>query len=145
MVPDSLPEIPPSTKHFAMLFLGACIMFAGIGAWFAMADMDYHFEYKYATDEYPRNEGDLTYYPQLNDRQRGAFHGAVEDGERHSFDDRRGVPAPVIKRNDTYYVFRTFGYYDWLDPVTLGPTALALLGMGVIVDAGRRDVRYRRY
>lgn len=136
-----VPGFSRSTGYFLMLFLGACVMFAGGATWFVFADMDYHFEFSETQEEAPRYE-QVEYYEELSPEERELFHGAVDDGESFSLEEKDQVPGSVIRKEGTYYVFDTYGYYDWLDPWTGGSAFLGIAGLVLMADAARRDIKY---
>lgn len=136
-----VPGLSRSTVYFLVLFVGACVMFVGGATWFAMADMDYHFSYSDQQEDAPRFEK-VGYYEELSSEQKEMFHGAVEDGKSYSLEEKDQLPASVIRYEGTYYVFDTGGHYDWLDPKTGGSAFIGLLGLGMMVEAARRDMRY---
>lgn len=133
-----------SWLYFAMLFVGACILFTSIGLWFAHADKDYHFSYSHTRDDPPRYKV-VDYYDQLSPEQQEMFHRAVEDGTSYGLEGPEKLPdGEVIRYQEKYYVFDMYAYYDWLDPWTAGSTLTGLFGLGVMVDAARRDFHHRR-
>jgi hypothetical protein len=136
-----VPDVPRSTLYFLVLFVGASVMFAGIGSWFAMSDKDYHFSFSETVEDPPRQES-IEYYEELSEEERGIFHAAVDDGESFSFEEREEIPGAVIRYEGTYYVFDTYGYFDWLNPSTGGPALLGFLGLVIMADAARRDIKY---
>lgn len=126
--------------YFALFFVGVCVLLAGTGAWVALADKDYTYEYDRVEDDLPDNEGQLQYYDSLSDEQRADFR-AARDGSVQRYERREAAPREVILKDGRYYVFTLEAHFDWLDPRTGGPTLTALLGLGIVVFAARRDYR----
>jgi hypothetical protein len=150
-----MPDIDPpftvsrSTLYFVVLFVGACIMMASAATWFVFADKDYSFQYSHASDDPPPSEygGKVGYYNQLSPEQREMFHEAVEEGKTFRVEDKSKIPqAEAIYRDSTdkYYYFDRYAYYDWLDPMTGGLALSGLFGLGLMIDAARRDFRRNR-
>lgn len=133
-------SVSDSTKHFALFVLGACVMLAGAGAFFGLHDQDWNYTFDRAEEAFPHNEGNVVFYDTLPPEQREIVDRAI-DGERVTFEDDRGIPPSVVKKNGTYYVFDRFSTMDFWDPGTTGPILVGLTGMAVVVDAARRDVR----
>lgn len=131
-----------SWKHFVLLFLGASIMLAGVGAWFALADKDYQYRFVRSEERQPQHEGPLGYYDSLSPEERAIVDRAMA-GETPRVENGENLPPEVIKRDGTYLVFSGYSHYDWTDPRTLGPTGVGLLGLGMVVLAVRSDVRHR--
>lgn len=130
-----------STLYFVMLFVGACVMFAGITTWVAVADMDYRFAFVETQEDVSRDTT-VGYYELLSPEQKEMFHGAVDEGKAYTLEERAQVPREVIKYNGTYYVFDNYGYYDWLTLNTGGPALVVLGGLAIMIEAVRRDVKY---
>lgn len=132
-----------STLHFVMLFVGICVAFVGVGGWFALHDTDYGYSYDRASDTFPQHaDGTTEYYDQLEANQRAAVDRAMA-GETLRYETEEDVPPAVVRKNETYHAFDKWAYFDWLNPVTLGPTLVGLLGVGITVEAARRDIRHR--
>lgn len=129
-----------STRDFALLFLGVCVLLAGVGLWFAIADQDYQYVYQETTDSQPRFSETLGYYDQLSASEQEMVDRAL-DGEAPRAETRGQTPPPVVKRGDEYLVFRRYSYFDWTDPRTGGSVLVAVLGLAGIVQAVRSDVR----
>lgn len=132
-----------STLYFLMLLVGVCVMFAGTAAWFVTADMDHHFGFTGEVSEDAPPYKQVVHYGNLPPDQQRMFHAAVEDGKTFGVEESTGVPdAEVIYHEGEYYVFNVHGYYDWLNPATSLPVLVGLAGLGMMVDAARRDYRY---
>lgn len=131
-----------SWKQFALLFLGASVMLAGVAGWLALADKDYQYRYVGTEERQPRYEGSLGYYDSLDPEKRRIVDRAMA-GEMPRVEDREDLPPDVIKRDGTYLVFRGYSHFDWMDPRTFLPTVFGLLGLGMVVLAVRNDVRDR--
>ncbi len=55
------------TLHFVMLFVGICVVFAGVGGFLTFRDYSYHYQFVGQSDTYPSNSrADLGYYDQLS-------------------------------------------------------------------------------
>ena len=132
-----------SWKQFALLVLGASVMLAGVAGWFAMADKDYQYRFVRSEERQPTHAGSLGYYDSLDPQERQLVDRAMA-GETPRLERRADLPPDVIERDGEYLVFRGYSYYDWVDPRTLGPTGVGLLGLGMLVLAVRGDVRERR-
>lgn len=131
-----------SWKQFALLVLGVCVMFAGAGGWFALADKDYQYRYVTTEDRFPQHEGDLGYYDSLTSEERAVVDRAMS-GEVPRLESRRNLPPDVIKRDGSFLVFRGYSHFDWTNPRTFGSMGVGLLGFAMIVLAVRGDVRRR--
>jgi hypothetical protein len=131
-----------STRTFIGFFIGVCVMFAGVGMWFAIADQDYQYIYEESTEEQPRYSGTLGYYSSLSEAEQSMVDRALA-GEAPRAESRGTVPPEVVKKDGTYYVFRKYSYYDWLDPRTGGSLVVSLLGFLGVVAAARKDVAHR--
>lgn len=131
-----------SWRHFALLFLGASVMLAGVAGWFALADRDYQYRYVGTEDRFPQHEGDLGYYDSLPPEEREIVDRAMA-GQTPRLESRTNLPPDVIERDGEYHVFRGYSHFDWLNPRTFGPTGVGLLGLGMVVLAVRSDVRNR--
>lgn len=131
-----------SWKRFVLLFLGASIMLAGVGTWFALADEDYQYRFVRSEERYPQHEGNLGYYDSLSPEERAVVDRAMA-GETPRLESRANLPPNVVERDGEYLVFRGYSHYDWTNPRTLGPTGVGLLGLGMVVLAVRSDVRHR--
>lgn len=140
MVPDI--SIDRSWLHFGLLFLGVSMMFLGASSWVAYYDMNHHYSYSHVQDHAPENSK-VGYYDQLSEEERAMFHDAVENGTTYTFEKRNQPPEEVIYYEGQYYVFDKYGTFDWLNPGTSVPVIVGLLGIGLMIDAGRRDVRNR--
>ena len=135
------PDVPRSTLYFVLLVVGMCVMFTGVTTWLAMADMDYRFALSETRETSPRHTP-VTYYETLSPAEQEMFHRAVDEGKTYALEERHRIPGEVIRYEGTYYVFDTSGYYDWLNPRTGGPALLGILGIVIMADAARRDVKY---
>ena len=131
-----------SFTNFVLLVLGVCVTFAGVGGWFALADKDYQYRYVTTEDRQPQHAGELDYYDSLSSAERAVVDRAMA-GETPQIEDRANLPANVIKRDDSFLVFRGYSHFDWANPRTFGPVGVGLLGLGMIVSAVRRDIRDR--
>ncbi|WP_255149765.1 hypothetical protein [Halorarius halobius] len=129
-----------SSLYFAMVFVGACVMFAGAGGFLALHDQDWKYSYDCAEDAFPQNEGNVVYYDTLSPEERQSVDSAL-DGETLYFETEEPVPPTVVKKNGTFHVFDRFTVFDYYSEGTYGPIAVALVGMTLIVDGARRDVR----
>ena len=84
-----------------------------------------------------------TVYDSLDPEERELVDRAMA-GETPRLESRSDLPPDVIERDGEYLVFRGYSHYDWANPRTFGPTAIGLLGLGMVVLAVRGDVRERR-
>jgi hypothetical protein len=132
-----------SWTQFALLFLGASVMLAGVTGWLALADQDYQYRYVGTEDRQPQHAGKLGYYDSLSEEERAVVDRAMA-GETPRLESRTNLPAEVIKRDGEYLVFRAYSHFDWANPRTFGPTGVGLVGLGMVVLAVRSDVRTRR-
>lgn len=133
-------SVNDSTKHFVLFFLGACIMLAGAGGFFALQDQDWHYTFDGTEEESPRHEGNVHYYGTLSAEQREIVDRAI-DGEQVTFETAEPVPPAVVRKNDTYYVFDRFTAFDFGDLGTSAPVLVGLGGVAIMGAAARRDVR----
>lgn len=131
-----------SWTQFVLLFLGVCVMFAGVAGWLALADKDYQYRYVGTEDRQPRHAGTLGYYDSLSEEERAVVDRAM-GGETPRLESRSNLPPEVIERDGEYLVFRAYSHFDWANPRTFGPTGVGLLGLGMVVLAVRGDVRRR--
>lgn len=133
--------ISRSTLHFLGVFVGMCVVMAGVGGFLALHDEDWQYSYDRAEDQYPRNEGNTNFYDQLPPEQRTTVDRAMA-GETITFETEEGVPPAVVKRNGTYHVFNRHTVFDFLDPGTGLSALVALSGGGLVVLSARADVKH---
>ena len=133
--------IDRSTLHFVGVFLGMCLVLAGIGGFLALHDEDWRYSYDRAEDRYPRNEGTVEYYEQLSPEKQQTVDRAM-DGERFTFETEDPVPPAIVKKNGTYYVFNRHTVFDFLHPQTGGSVLVSLAGGVVVVGSVRADIRH---
>lgn len=132
--------IDRSTLHFVGVFLGMCVVMAGVGGFLALHDEDWKYSYDRAEDRYPRNEGSVEYYEQLSPEKQQTVDRAM-DGERFTFETEKGVPPAIVKKNGTYHVFNRHTAFDFLHPTTGGSVLVSLTGGAMVVLSARADVR----
>ena len=132
-----------SWKQFALLFLGASVMLAGVAGWLALADKDYQYRFVRSEERFPQHEGELGYYDSLGPEERAVVDRAMA-GETPRLESRANLPPNVINRDGEYLVFRGYSHYDWTNPRTFGSAGVGLLGLGMLLLAVRSDVRTRR-
>lgn len=129
-----------SSLHFAMVFVGACVMFAGVGGFFALHDQDWKYSYDRSQDAFPGNEGNVVYYSTLSADEQASVDRAL-DGETLYFETEEPTPPTVVKKNGTYHVFNRFTVFDYHHRGTYGPIGVVVLGLALMADGARRDVR----
>ncbi|MFC5973262.1 hypothetical protein ACFPYI_18180 [Halomarina salina] len=138
--------VPQSRFLYFVLFLvGITLFLAGGLGWFITADQDYSITFQQVTDEAPPGVANaqlnVETYDDLNEQQRADFQRAVEERTVVHYDTHENVWADVITKDDRYYKFKNGGHVDWLDPMTFGTAIASLLGLGLVVQTARWEIR----
>lgn len=129
-----------STLHFVAVLLGACLLFAGAGGFFALHDQDWKYSYDRAEDSSPDNEGSVEYYAELSPEERKRVDRAIA-GETLRFETEQPVPPAVVRKDETYHVFDRFTVFDFTARGTYSTLAALIAGIALMTEGARRDVR----
>lgn len=133
--------IDRSTLHFLGVFIGLCVVMAGVGGFFALHDQDWRYSYDHSEDDWEGQQTGTAYYDQLAPEQRRIVDRAMA-GETFTFETAEPVPPATIKQNGTYHVFNRHTVFDFLHPGTGGPILVSLAGLGLVVVSARADIRH---
>lgn len=131
--------------YFVLFVVGITLFLAGGLGWVISADKDYSIAYDRVEEESPAGAQsrsmDVGSYDGLTDEQKRDFRRAVEEGEIVHYETAEKVWPDVVVKDERYYVFKSGGHFDWMDPMTSGALVGCVLGLAVVVQAARWEHR----
>ena len=131
--------------YFVLFVIGISMFLAGGLTWIISADKDYSITYDRVEDESPMGaqsqQWDVGSYDGLTEAQKRDFRRAVQEREIIHYETAEKVWPEVIVKDERYYVFKSGGHFDWLDPATSGTLVGSALGLVIVVQAARWEHR----
>lgn len=141
-----------STLHFALVFLGLCILLAGAVMWVGLREYDHHYSLEGEYDSMPSdwNEDDALVpgashdqsyadYDELDDRERRIVDGVIEDDRSYTFESPGEIPPTLVEQEGRFYQFDYRRSFAWTDPGMAGSTLAVFLGLWLSFEGIRRE------